>query len=504
MKMELRSKAIDKIYKRRDRIEMPDYQREEVWSKAKKQLLIDSILKGWHLPKLYFRKVDENSFECVDGQQRLAAIFEFFEDQLSLAPDTATRFSATKYSDLSDEVSDAFDDYDVDIEEVEDVGDDELEELFRRLQLGTPLNTAENLNAISGSMREFCHQLSKEPFFTTKVTLRNNRYAYFEIVARWLFLEARGIQPQVRYPQLESFLRENRTFSIESDTAKRAINTLKYLDGAFPEKCKALRSRANVLSICMLASSVVTQKLEKNTSKLFGDFVVKFFDELADEVEKGRDSTDKELLRYQQAISVGSADGPSIKARANILSKRLAIFSSEFSPLLGAYADVESEAARHLSELTDSVKEMIFGVNRNYSGVHGEDLFKMTTESVAGLNKLGVLCKDSVTFGSFIDSLYFLVYEGSGSCVRLPKPPPDFAMDVKFLRTSIRHDVDHGESTEAKKKLTRNAVVVKKYSGKVTLGECSPEEILSAQIRVMDAMDIFLKSLIKKSPNPPS
>ncbi len=78
MKMELRSKAVDKVYKRRDRIDMPDFQREEVWNTAKKQLLIDSILKGWHLPKLYFRKVDENSFECVDGQQRLTAIVEFF------------------------------------------------------------------------------------------------------------------------------------------------------------------------------------------------------------------------------------------------------------------------------------------------------------------------------------------------------------------------------------------------------------------------------------------
>jgi len=71
MKLERRSRAIDKIYKRRDRIEMPDFQREEVWPDTRKRLLIDSILKGWHLPKFYFRKVDEGTFDCVDGQQRL-------------------------------------------------------------------------------------------------------------------------------------------------------------------------------------------------------------------------------------------------------------------------------------------------------------------------------------------------------------------------------------------------------------------------------------------------
>jgi hypothetical protein len=58
---------------------MPDFQREEVWTETKKRLLIDSILRGWHLPKFYFRKVDDGAFECVDGQQRLTAIWEFFD-----------------------------------------------------------------------------------------------------------------------------------------------------------------------------------------------------------------------------------------------------------------------------------------------------------------------------------------------------------------------------------------------------------------------------------------
>lgn len=496
MKMRLQSRAIDKVYKRRDRIDMPDYQREEVWSASKKQLLIDSILKGWHLPKLYFRKTEENSFECVDGQQRLAAIFEFFDDRLSLSSESESKYKAAKYSELPDNVSDNFDDFEIEIEEIEDADDDELEELFRRLQLGTPLNTAENLNAISGDMRNFCHKLSKSSFFANKIPLRNARYSHFEIATRWVFVEARGVQPQVRYPQLEGFLKENRSFSSQSETAKRTIRTLEYLDVAFPEKCKALRSRANVLSICILAANVVAHRLDKNTASTFGGFVNKFFRDLADEVEKGQESTEKELLRYQLAISVGSADGPSIKARSNILAKRLAMYSPEFAPLLSLYVEVENEAVRNLGELTESVKETVFAANRRYQGTNGEDLFKMTTESVAGLNKIGTVCKDSGSFGEFVDALYFLIYEGSGSCKRLPSPPPDFVMDVKFLRTSLRHDVDHGDSNEVRKKHIRNADVFKKYSGKVTLGECSPEEILVTQLRIMEEVLLFLKTLI--------
>lgn len=54
MKMTSDKRAIDKIYKRRDRYEIPDWQRQKVWGRARQQALIDSILRGWKLPKFYF------------------------------------------------------------------------------------------------------------------------------------------------------------------------------------------------------------------------------------------------------------------------------------------------------------------------------------------------------------------------------------------------------------------------------------------------------------------
>jgi hypothetical protein len=172
---------------------MPDFQREEVWPSTKKRLLIDTILKGWHLPKFYFRKLDDGSIECVDGQQRLVSIFEFFDNKLKLSEDSAHRFGGSRYSELSDDISDEFDDYEIDIEEIEDASEEDLEELFQRLQLGTPLNTAEKLNAISGDMRDFCRHGASHQFFSEKINLRNTRYAHFEAITRWAYVEARGI-----------------------------------------------------------------------------------------------------------------------------------------------------------------------------------------------------------------------------------------------------------------------------------------------------------------------
>ncbi|MCH8053279.1 MAG: DUF262 domain-containing protein, partial [Planctomycetes bacterium] len=77
MKMETRKRAIDKVYKRRNRYEIPEWQRQKVWSRSKKQNLIDSMLRGWKLPKFYLLKLSDEpeEYEVVDGQQRLATIF---------------------------------------------------------------------------------------------------------------------------------------------------------------------------------------------------------------------------------------------------------------------------------------------------------------------------------------------------------------------------------------------------------------------------------------------
>ena len=92
MKMTAEHRAIDKIFRRRDRYEIPDWQRGEVWDRTKKQQLIDSILRGWKLPKFYFVGVAEEDFLVEDGQQRLAAIFDFFSNSLPLSWDSVTDF----------------------------------------------------------------------------------------------------------------------------------------------------------------------------------------------------------------------------------------------------------------------------------------------------------------------------------------------------------------------------------------------------------------------------
>lgn len=54
----------------------PEFQRPAVWTVSQKQLLIDTILRGYDIPKMYWRRISTgpDRFEVVDGQQRLRTI----------------------------------------------------------------------------------------------------------------------------------------------------------------------------------------------------------------------------------------------------------------------------------------------------------------------------------------------------------------------------------------------------------------------------------------------
>ncbi|WP_394708360.1 DUF262 domain-containing protein [uncultured Desulfuromusa sp.] len=76
------------LYSERDGIRLdPPYQRMGgVWTKEKKQLLIDSILNDYDIPKIYFHlydreKASESGYEhaVIDGRQRLETIWEFVD-----------------------------------------------------------------------------------------------------------------------------------------------------------------------------------------------------------------------------------------------------------------------------------------------------------------------------------------------------------------------------------------------------------------------------------------
>ena len=326
MKMGSEKRALDKIYKRHDRYEIPEWQRAEVWTDDRKQLLIDTILRGWKIPKFYFAKVSEapEEFEVVDGQQRLVTIFEFFDGILTLSPETAQRIGAETYATLPEHISDAFDDYEIAYDEITDWTEEELKEYFRRLQFGLTLTAAEQLNAVHSNLTNFARQLSKHDFFKRKVWVRDTRKAHFDIAAKVTAIAVDGIDTGLRLGDLTKTYLANAKFSEDSNTGKVLTAAFDFLDRTFPDRDPMLRNRSTIQSIATLASKIVEQKRHPDCEPRFLAFCQHFGKELAQQIELGHRATDPDYLEFQRTISANIKAGA--RNRHQILLRKLLLF----------------------------------------------------------------------------------------------------------------------------------------------------------------------------------
>ncbi|MCF5461044.1 DUF262 domain-containing protein, partial [Pseudomonas syringae] len=114
----LKNSTIMFLYSERDEIQLdPHYQRMGgIWTLEKKQLLIDSILNDYDVPKLYFheftrqQRVDTGFlYAVVDGRQRLQTIWDFIDgefpisDDFEFQRDNSIHLSNLNYEDIAKE-----------------------------------------------------------------------------------------------------------------------------------------------------------------------------------------------------------------------------------------------------------------------------------------------------------------------------------------------------------------------------------------------------------------
>lgn len=68
----------------------PPYQRKSVWSRSKKQALLDSLFRRFYVPRIVIREVrlseERVVKEVIDGQQRIETVKEFLADKIPLPP----------------------------------------------------------------------------------------------------------------------------------------------------------------------------------------------------------------------------------------------------------------------------------------------------------------------------------------------------------------------------------------------------------------------------------
>jgi hypothetical protein len=148
-----------------------EYQRsDKVWPPAARSFLIETILQGYPIPKIYlYQMTDVKSKktikEIVDGQQRSTTIHDFFQNKLRLSKNAELEEARGRiYDELSDELKERFLNYPLTADLFLGASPIEVREAFRRLNSYTvPLNPEEKRHAIhQGEFKWFIYRLAHQ------------------------------------------------------------------------------------------------------------------------------------------------------------------------------------------------------------------------------------------------------------------------------------------------------------------------------------------------------
>ncbi|KAA8705151.1 DUF262 domain-containing protein [Pseudomonas proteolytica] len=201
MKINAKDPDISSIYQRikRGSIDLrPDFQRDMVWNRAKKQGLIDTILRDWKFPPVFFVVTgNDQLMEVLDGQQRLSAIVEFLENEFAIDgniepyDEEIQKLNGLRFDQLPDRVRFRIEQYSIRIHELYDYQEGEPYELFFRLNQGVTLTPAEKRNTFFGPVREqiknFVSYMSSLDIDGSRIGFNNNRLAYDDVIARFTY-----------------------------------------------------------------------------------------------------------------------------------------------------------------------------------------------------------------------------------------------------------------------------------------------------------------------------
>lgn len=211
----------------------PDFQRGEVWTRVKKQRLVDSILRDWHVPPIHVIEITSTRRqEVLDGQQRLVAIRDFYRNDFpvdgSIEPidPLIIKLGGLKYRDLPDDARRQFNQFTIRIFRIVDYKSSEPAELFFRLNQPTNLTSAEQRNAFFGPVREQIKGLvdSLGQFGLDKSFLgfSNSRMAYDDVLSRVALSVERGtIGEKIAATDLVELYRTDSFFSQSTEAKVR-------------------------------------------------------------------------------------------------------------------------------------------------------------------------------------------------------------------------------------------------------------------------------------------
>jgi hypothetical protein len=259
----------------------PNFQRGEVWTSSKKQKLIDSILREWHVPPIHVIQGGGGADEVLDGQQRLASIRDFIDGKLkvngNIEPydETIFQLDGLTFTQLPGEWKRKVLRFPLRLFSIVDYSPSEPSELFYRLNQPASLTAAEQRNSFFGIPREqikdLVFKMGNLGIDKGFLGFSNSRMAYDDVLARVCVALENGLDAKVSANLLADRYRSGVPFEPSAySRVEKSITILAKIKNEIDTTVKL--NKASLLSwllfICRIANDFSEIKIQKYSNFL--------------------------------------------------------------------------------------------------------------------------------------------------------------------------------------------------------------------------------------------
>lgn len=361
-----------------------EYQRGLRWTETQKCMFIDSIFRGYSIPAFYFHKVERGNvnirntyYDIVDGQQRIDAIYRYSEGGFALPdPSSESNFrfpifvredgcswGGKRFGDLSEELKERLLETNVVVYELATTNENEIRDLFIRLQGGTPLTAQDKRDSWPGNFTEFVlvtggkkgvEKWYGKPLF--KEFMKGSESKRRQFVAQ-LYMQYFSVRTSKRFCDMNSkniddFYHQHVGFDETSNERQRFDKICEVLHKAFSGKLNKILGHSLIHSF-LLADSLLDDYVRGWEDRL-ASAMVKFDQRCKKASEDNRDNRDgipNELEQYWNHYAQWTRTNADL---GSTIQRRHTFYSREMFELLAP------KKRDDIRRFTDFEKQLIF------------------------------------------------------------------------------------------------------------------------------------------------
>lgn len=305
-------------------------QRSFVWKNTTKDnrmsMLIDTMMRGLCVPPLYcnciFTNPKDKIYDFVDGKQRVMTVIKYLNDEFplvgiptfTLEDGTELDVNGKRFSELPEDFQDNIKLFSFTVNYYENMDQDDVEELFRRLNNGRSLSAIELTRATANSKKMIREMASHKIFQTAFNEKAMAGYVNEDIAIKtWILFygDTKSFETRIVRPTMKnSIITDKQTQEILKcyDRLLEEYELIKKKETKESARvCRKILKKTHFLSLMPILRQSIMDAADVGK---MADWIEEFFSPVKET---------SIMEQYNENASVGSAKAEAIKARENAL-----------------------------------------------------------------------------------------------------------------------------------------------------------------------------------------